>query len=206
MPLWDKITVVGVIGTLFSVIASAIAMAFAVGGWKNEIESHLKEHDRSLAQIQADIGRLSEASGRDAEKLAAIQAILSRIDIDRAQGLSPRANVQTLSNYDPLLAERVAAIGKGIENVAEKIQKGIDIRLIQIPAIDLKQNVRDSPPPMPPTQGAHQRQTMERRISRSQRGNRRPRQDTAPVLGESNWDAGLRMASIRRSATKKYGD
>lgn len=31
VPLWDKITVAGVIGTLLSVIASAIAGAFALG-------------------------------------------------------------------------------------------------------------------------------------------------------------------------------
>lgn len=115
---------------------------------KNEIESHLRENDRSLVQIQADLGKLNEAAARANDRLIAIQATLGQRDrdLDRVHAIFPETPPRAPSPFDPLLAERIAAISKSIDNVAEKMQREIDIRLTQTPTIDLKKKDSDLPP------------------------------------------------------------
>lgn len=136
IPFLQKVTLLGVIGTLLSVVSAAIGMAWQISSWKTSLETHLteldsklKDHDERFKDLQHQMEKLQDSSGDVAKELSGIQATLSAMGTERSHQSSAAG---VLDKSADKLADKIAEIGNNLKGIAGTMHDGIPIALTQV--------------------------------------------------------------------------
>jgi hypothetical protein len=166
----QKVTLFWVIGTALTVVSSAIGLTWKASAWVASLETQLKGHDDKFTDIQQRMGKLEDASRDTAKDLGAIQATLNVMSTDRRNTNPSFPTTENLDASATLLAERIAEIGKNLNNIANTMRDGLPIKLTQVPPVTIEQkssgqsnatkdnkgpNGTQPPPQAPPAPAEH---------------------------------------------------